>query len=105
MNSFKKFLELYNPFLHHFGQAFSSNKDDSLTIELYTPTSGDEVAAIVHVNNIQQVYPYRIMVFKNLQQRPQLISILNPLYGALLYPLFFPHGSPEWGMDSTFSQI
>lgn len=105
VNSFREFLESYNPFLHHFRQAFNPNTDNSLAIELYTPTSGGEVAAIIHANNIRQIYPRSIMVFKNLQQRPQPISILSPLYEPLQYPLFFPHGTLGWGMDSEFSQI
>lgn len=107
VDTLRKFLENVNPFVHHLRAAFEGLDDSSIPIalELFTPTAAGEVAALVHANNIQRVHPRSILIYRQHQTRPTVINILNPLYEPLQYPLFFPHGTPGWGLEQDLTQI
>lgn len=66
-----------------------------MALELFTPTAHGEVAALVHANNIQQVHSRSVFIYSHMGEHPSVISILNPLYEPLQYPLFFPQGTPS----------
>ena len=81
-----------------------------LTIELQSTTVGaGELAAVIHVVNIQELQPRSILIHRNGSSTSQKVSILSSHYEPLQYPLLFPYGTPGWCPPSTnehsFSQI
>lgn len=102
-----QFLEVMNPFVLHLRSSFEGLDDSSILMALkpFTPTAAGEVAVLIHANNIQQVHPRSIFIYRQHQTRPTIINILNHLYELLQYPLFFPHGTPGWGLEQQLSQI
>ena len=84
--------------------------DAPFTLELHnTAVGAGELAALVHVANIQELRPRGILIHRNGSSASQKVSILSPQYELLQYPLLFPHGTPGWCPPSTnghsFSQI
>jgi hypothetical protein len=107
VSAIRQMLIQVNPFIQHLRASFQPNHLQHMALELYTPStsSGGEIAAIIHGNNLHQVHPRSVLIQQNGNPTPQKIDILSPLYEPLQFPIFFPHGTPGWSVDKPMSQI
>lgn len=82
VDEFPNLLEVEDPFLRHIQTAIEEldKRDWPMALELYTPTAEDEVAALVHANNIQHVNAPSVGIYSHAREHSCVISIVNPLY-------------------------
>ena len=76
-----------------------------MTIELRATTTGGDIAALIHGNNVHQVHSGRILIQYNGRLMRKKIDILSPFYQPLQYPIFFPAGTLRWSPEAPISQI
>ncbi|CAG8496235.1 7053_t:CDS:2 [Cetraspora pellucida] len=83
------------------------NSSATASLELRENTSNGEVAAIIHADNIINVQPRSILIWRDTDIAPKFVNILSAQYEPLQYPLLFPHGTPGWYPNNShdFSQI
>ena len=94
-----------NPFIFKLRHSFDFPTTQTLTLELRATTTGGDIAALIHSNNLHQVDPRSILIQYNGSLTRQKIDILSPFYEPLQYPLFFPAGTLGWSPDAPKSQI
>lgn len=94
-----------NPFIFKLRHSFDFPTTQTLTLELRATTTGGDIAALIHSNNLHQVDPRSILIQYNGSLTRQKIDILSPFYEPLQYPIFFPAGTLGWSPDAPMSQI
>ena len=62
-----------------------------------------ELAAIVHLTNIQEIHPRSVFIYRNDSFGSKKVSILSPQYEPLQYLLLFSHGTPGWSPSAMFA--
>ncbi|CUS06725.1 unnamed protein product [Tuber aestivum] len=77
----------------------------TLTVELRASSTGGDIAALIHGNNLHQVNHRSILIHYNGSLTQHKIDILSPFYEPLQYPIFFPEGTLGWSPDAPMSQI
>lgn len=79
----------------------------SQVLELEASTTGNEIAAIIHTENLNNLQPYNILIWQNRQPHPHpcKVNIFSSQYEPLQYPIIFPHGTTGWHADAHLSQI
>ena len=94
----RRLLERVNPYIHELRSAFTTIPEGTpLTVEISSSAHAGEIAAIVHVSNVQDIGPRSILIHSSQDLSPaRKVSILSPHYEPLQYPLLFPHGTPGW---------
>jgi hypothetical protein len=94
----RRLLEGVNPYIHELRSAFTTIPEGTpLTVEISSSAHAGEIAAIVHVSNVQDIGPRSILIHSSQDLSPaRKVSILSPHYEPLQYPLLFPHGTPGW---------
>ena len=98
-------LATLNPFVHKLRYSFDSSTTQTLTLELRAPSTGGDIAALIHSNNLHQASPRNVLIQYNGSLTRQQIDILSPFYEPLQYPIFFPQGTLGWSPESSISQI
>lgn len=106
ISSVQNMLSRVNPYVHSL-RMLKDNPSNTAFIELQENTSTGEVAAIMHANNIVNIQPRSIIIWRNSDIAPKFVNILSSQYEPLQYPLLFPHGTPGWHANNcyNFSQI
>ena len=88
------------------------SREQPLIIEILNKVAAREVAAgelaaIVHLTNLQEIHPRSVFIYWNDSVDafgPKKVSILSPHYEPLQYSLLFPHGIPSWSPSASFSE-
>ncbi|KLO16110.1 hypothetical protein SCHPADRAFT_229625 [Schizopora paradoxa] len=96
-------LQRVNPYVHHLRNFSNVPGDSSVALELQDHTATGEFAAILHTANTVDLQPRKILIWRNSKEQPTFIPITSRHYEPLQYPVLFPHGSPGWGLPSTYT--
>ena len=94
-----------NPFIRQLRHSFDFSTTHTLSLELRATSTGGDIAALIHSNNLHQVNPRSILIQYNGSLTRQQIDILSPFYEPLQYPIFFPQGTLGWSPETPMSQI
>src|SRR5437868_884543 len=102
----QRLLDNVSPYVRWLWHAASTIPlDVPLIIKLQnTSVVAGELAAVVHVANIQELQPRSILIHRSGPFSTQ-ISILSPQYKPLQYLLLFSHGTPGWCPPSMNSHL
>jgi len=96
-------LEEYNSLYHayeSFSQFQPEAEDAHFVLDLANPGQSNEIAALYRVGSAANKKSARaVYVQRSGSGTPTQIPILSLLYEPLQYPLFFPDGSPGWGVS------
>ena len=98
-------LATLNPFIRKLRHAFDFSTTQTLTVELRATSTGGNIAALIHSNNLHQANPRSILIQYNGSLTQQQIDILSPFYEPLQYPIFVPQGTLGWSPEAPMSQI
>ena len=98
-------LATLNPFIRKLRHSFDSSTTQTLIVELRATSTGGDIAALIHSNNLHQPNPRSILIQYNGSLTRQQIDILSPFYEPLQYPIFFPQGTLGWSPETPMSQI
>lgn len=102
-----------NPLVRTFRQARELNANASFSVRIFdrvqgidqrrynAPTAAEVAAVFIEGEGAEQ-RQRDIVLFKNDGQL-QRINQLHPMYDALAYPLFFPHGGYGWNVELRHS--
>jgi len=93
-----------NPFIHHL-RRLKEDTNDNRALILQSDTNGEEIAAIMSIDNTTVIDPRAVVIHFYTDEQPTFINSLNRLYEPLQYPLLFPHGTPGWSPAEELTQM
>ncbi|KAF6514101.1 hypothetical protein HZS61_006357 [Fusarium oxysporum f. sp. conglutinans] len=95
----RRLLQSVNPYLSSIRHALQQVPSEAtpLAVELRDSSASGEIAAIINTQNLNTVDCRKVVFFRH-GGRAQFVHVLSRHYEPLQYPLFFPHGTPGWGV-------
>jgi len=105
VSMFRQELVTKNPLIFYLRHSIEFPSTKSMTLELRATTTGGDIAALIHGNNLHQVHPQSILIQYNGCLTRKKIDILSPFYTPLQYPILFPAGTLGWSPEPLMSQI
>ncbi|CAG8816579.1 7919_t:CDS:2, partial [Gigaspora margarita] len=66
-------------------------------------SSTGEIVNIMHTDNIVNIHPRSIIIWRNTDIMPRFISIFSSQYELLQYPLLFSHGTLGWHIKNNYN--
>ncbi|TVY62600.1 ATP-dependent DNA helicase pif1 [Fusarium oxysporum f. sp. cubense] len=95
----RRLLQSVNPYLSSIRHALQQVPSEAtpLAVELRDSPASGEIAAIINTQNLNTVDCRKVVFFRH-GGRAQFVHVLSRHYEPLQYPLFFPHGTPGWGV-------
>ncbi|KAG7429200.1 ATP-dependent DNA helicase pif1 [Fusarium oxysporum f. sp. raphani] len=95
----RRLLQSVNPYLSSIRHALQQVPSEAtpLAVELRDSPASGEIAAIINTQKLNTVDCRKVVFFRH-GGRAQFVHVLSRHYEPLQYPLFFPHGTPGWGV-------
>jgi len=105
VSMFRQELVTKNPFIFKLPHLIEFPSTKSLTLELRATTTGGDIIALIHGNNLHQVHSRSILIQYNGSSTQKNINILSAFYPPLQYPIYFLAGTLGWSFEAPMSKI